>query len=187
MLLIGIFYDNIMGRETYFGNIATAFLLLSANVIICGMIISLSLLAIRKKRVKDFLTTRNDLLGSGSFVGEGKTDLDRVIRSFLIIHPNRKEWDIRTREGKSNLAKLSIYIKSELGKDISLPELRENVDRIKTIDRHQTTQRKAFNRLFSPEDKERTYKYGSAFCPECGMYKDYAKECSYCQYHEMIP
>ena len=41
--------------------------------------------------------------------------------------------------------------------------------------------------LFTKGKKPRRYKYGSAFCPSCGMYKNYDKECPYCEFHEMGP
>jgi hypothetical protein len=39
--------------------------------------------------------------------------------------------------------------------------------------------------LFSSPNTGRKIKLGSCFCPECGRFKNYKKECPHCGFHEM--
>jgi len=39
--------------------------------------------------------------------------------------------------------------------------------------------------LFNKEREPKMIKYGSAFCPNCDMYKNYLKECPYCNKLEL--
>lgn len=40
--------------------------------------------------------------------------------------------------------------------------------------------RRIENELFKKGEEKKKYRYGSSFCPNCSMYKDYEKECPYC-------
>lgn len=100
-----------------------------------------------------------------------------VIRAFSLSH--QKGYD------KEHLAFLQAYLHDLYQVDIELKKLEgligkelvnvEKERRLEDIDRE----------LFAPDLDPGSPKLGSSFCPECGMFKRFRKECPYCGHHEM--
>ncbi|MFO8052299.1 MAG: hypothetical protein R6V01_11480 [Thermoplasmatota archaeon] len=73
--------------------------------------------------------------------------------------------------------KYHVDLKPGMLKDLVTEELRnvEKERRLEDIDRE----------LFAPDMDPGDIKLGSSFCPSCGMFKRYRKECPWCGHHEM--
>ncbi len=91
-----------------------------------------------------------------------------------------------SEKSKKRIKILQLYLK-ELGFDMDIKTLALEVKEIRTKIEHQNSLKTAEAELFTGKDEPRRYRYGSAFCPQCGMYKNYSKECPYCSFHEMGP
>lgn len=89
-----------------------------------------------------------------------------------------------TEKNRKRLKKLQSYLK-DMGFDIDLKSLALEVSYARAKMGHKKALDRTEAELFTPEGKPRRYRYASAFCPNCGMFKNYEKECPYCTYHEM--
>ena len=68
-------------------------------------------------------------------------------------------------------------------------ELRTDIELIR-LKRLQKLQLDRIEALLFTRDgriKPHEFRYGSAFCPRCGLFKNYEKECPHCGYHELTP
>lgn len=88
-----------------------------------------------------------------------------------------------TEKDKKKLRELHNYLKA-IGIDIDYEVLKLEIEHARTKIAHKKALQKAEAELFA-RGKVRKFRYGSAFCPHCGMFKNYEKECPYCGYHEM--
>ena len=96
-------------------------------------------------------------------------ELKRIINSYVIAQedPLERIEDLQIYLKKKNIATLK---KSSLEKIIKSRMKKEEDDELTELE----------TRLFTKREKPRKHKYGSAFCDNCHMYKDYEKECPYC-------
>lgn len=93
----------------------------------------------------------------------------RIINSYMIAQddPMEKIDELHTYIRKKKLSKI---------KKSTLENLIEN----KIKKQKEKDLQKLEAGLFTKRDEPRKNRYGSAFCDNCDMYKDYEKECPYC-------
>ena len=89
-----------------------------------------------------------------------------------------------TEKNRKRLKKLRTYLK-EMGVEMGLERLALEVAHARAKIGHKKALDRAEAELFTSEGRPRKFRYASAFCPHCGMFKNYEKECPYCSYHEM--
>lgn len=103
-------------------------------------------------------------------------NLKKVINSYLLAHPDDPYEDLDT---------LKEYLeKKNMGK-ISLKGLKDFIKNVRREQRKEKKLEEMEAKLFTRDGKPKEFKYGSSFCRNCGMYKDYEKECPYCGHLEM--
>lgn len=98
------------------------------------------------------------------------TRLKKVINSYVLAQedPNQR------------LKLLQRYLKVQGIADVSLEELRVHINRIDRTDSRNKRKDTMEALLFTKEGTPKKNRYGSSFCKNCHMYKDYEKECPYC-------
>lgn len=112
--------------------------------------------------------------------GKGKAEREYFDIIMNYLHAGNTEMD------KKKLSLLRKYLLKK-GINKTLKELRIDIE----IFRAKMAQREDLDtweaKLFTREGEKRPeqFRFGSAFCPKCGMYKNYEKECPYCGFHEM--
>jgi len=104
-----------------------------------------------------------------------KRRFKRVINSYVLAQDD---------PGK-NLELLKKYLKKKGIADVSIDILKREISSQIKNKRKKKKMSKIETRLFKKEDEEKSYRYGSAFCGNCYMFKDYEKECPYCGKLEM--
>ncbi|MFP4051822.1 MAG: hypothetical protein ACLFVB_08800 [Thermoplasmata archaeon] len=93
----------------------------------------------------------------------------RVINSYIIAQEDPLE----------EIDDLHRYIRKKSISKIKKPALR-NLIKNKVKNQEKEDLKKLEAELFTKEGKPKKHRYGSAFCDNCYMYKDYEKECPYC-------
>lgn len=101
--------------------------------------------------------------------------LETIVLSYALVN-NAPE---------KNIKDLHFYLVSEGLADISLGKLRAMVMKAVTNVRMDMIEPALKAKLFTKDGKIRPYKFGSDFCPECGVFKNYHKECTFCGHHEL--
>lgn len=104
--------------------------------------------------------------------GSRKRILNRIINSYVIAQEDPID--------NAKLRKLQIYIYQ---RGLGRVETKYLVNQIKKQQekmKRGEELRKMETDLFKKDDETKKYRYGSSFCPNCSMYKDYEKECPYC-------
>ena len=68
-------------------------------------------------------------------------------------------------------------------------ELRTDIEliRLKRLQKLQLDRIEALLFIRDGRIKPHDFRFGSAFCPRCGLFKNYEKECPHCGFHEMTP
>ena len=84
-----------------------------------------------------------------------------------------------------NLSELQTFLMATGLGPIDINELKEKLKHIKKEEEKLMLNQKRMARLFTRSKQVRSYKFGSSFCPNCHMFKNYEKECPYCKYLEM--
>ncbi len=102
--------------------------------------------------------------------------LDKVINSYLLAHRD----DPYTR-----LKLLQKFLKVKKIASVDLKTLRDMVKGQITSLKNQEKLDKLEAVLFTKDGKVKDNRYGSAFCKNCRMFKNYEKECPYCGSLEM--
>ncbi|MGM0509596.1 MAG: hypothetical protein ACQESD_00515 [Thermoplasmatota archaeon] len=102
--------------------------------------------------------------------------LEGVIKSYVLAQKEKPYKKIKL---------LQIYLKAMGIADPNLRELRDMIK--KEIEREEKRMKieRSERTLFTKDEIEKENKYGSAYCDNCSMYKDYEKECPYCGSLEM--
>jgi len=98
-----------------------------------------------------------------------------IITSYALAH---------TEDPESRLEELTRYLSAQVGAvdaDMVRSEVRKAIERIESTKRD----KELLAKLFKKDGSIRRYQHGSPFCPVCGMFKDYHKECPYCGHHEL--
>ncbi len=94
------------------------------------------------------------------------------------VHANWSNLDKQLNE-------LNEYIKLTKNVDLGLESLRKYVHTLKNEIVYCRQKPKIKAQLFTKNKKVRKYRFGSDFCPNCNRFKNYEKECPYCNFHEM--
>lgn len=104
-----------------------------------------------------------------------KKKFRRIINSYLLAQDDPTE----------NIDTLQEYLREkgigEVSKDLIKKEIKRQLEHRKKEKILQMME----TDLFKREKEQKKYRYGSAFCPECDMFKDHQKECPYCGKLEM--
>ena len=101
--------------------------------------------------------------------------LNTIVLSYAMVN----------KEPRKNLKDLHFYLLSEGIADISLKRLRAMVNNTLTNIRMDKIKPPLMSKLFADDGKLRRYRFASDYCPKCGVFKNYHKECGFCGYHEM--
>ncbi|MFP4001396.1 MAG: hypothetical protein ACLFSM_03670 [Thermoplasmata archaeon] len=99
-----------------------------------------------------------------------KKRFKRLINSYVLAQDDPTE----------NIELLQKYLKAKRIADVSTDFLKRKISSHIKSKRRDEKLRSMEARLFKKDDQERTFRPGSAICSNCGMYKDYEKECPYC-------
>ena len=102
-------------------------------------------------------------------------NLETIIISYSMVNEHPKK----------NLKDLHFYLLSEGITDISLKELKLMVDKAVLNVKMDLIKPSLKAKLFTDKGELRKYQFASDFCPKCGVFKNYNKECKFCGYHEM--
>ncbi|MEF8873335.1 MAG: hypothetical protein V5A88_01545 [Candidatus Thermoplasmatota archaeon] len=103
--------------------------------------------------------------------------LRRIINSYILAQED--PYDER------KLKLLQKYLHSKKIGDINIKVLKRYIKRRLAVKKQNKRLKKMENELFTKDEGSKNIKYGSGFCPKCGMYKDYQKECPYCNKLEL--
>ena len=68
---------------------------------------------------------------------------------------------------------------------VHIEELLKKINLIKEQEKKIIHKQNLKAKLFTQDKKIRSFRFGSDFCPNCHMFKNYEKECPYCKYLEM--
>jgi len=96
--------------------------------------------------------------------------LRRAINSYILAQEDPRD----------NLELLQKYLKKKGIGDVSTEVLKREIKNQIEKKREKNRLEKMETKLFKKDDEKRKYRFGSAFCSNCDMYKDYQKECPYC-------
>jgi len=96
--------------------------------------------------------------------------LRRAINSYILAQEDPTE----------NLELLQKYIRKKGIGDVSIEVLKKEIKSQLKKRREKKRMEMIEAKLFKKDDEKKKYRYGSAFCVNCSMYKDYQKECPYC-------
>lgn len=89
------------------------------------------------------------------------------------------------KQSETYLQKLQEFLSRSNIKIIEVNDLKEKIDLIIKEEERIKEEQELIARLFTEDKKVRSYRFGSDFCPKCHMFKNYEKECPYCNYLEM--
>ncbi|MFW3146564.1 MAG: hypothetical protein ACMUIE_07110 [Thermoplasmatota archaeon] len=86
---------------------------------------------------------------------------------------------------QKDLEKLQAYLHDMAAMDLTMDDLEKWI--VKEVKRTEVERqlRDIDRQLFAPDLDEEDIKLGSGFCPECGMFKRFRKECPWCGFLEM--
>lgn len=102
--------------------------------------------------------------------------LRKIVNSYLLAHEE---------EPYEDLDLLKSYLKRKMRIKVSEDKLKKYIDDLLKKRKKKEELEELESRLFTKDGNPREYKYGSAFCSNCNMYKDHEKECPYCGSLEM--
>jgi hypothetical protein len=103
-------------------------------------------------------------------------DLIGIFTSYTVTNYN----DLDNR-----LEELRLFIQRTKNISLDLNSLRNYVYKMKMHMDFPKELVRSEAELFTKKRKVRKYKFGSDFCPSCGIFKNYEKECHRCGFHEM--
>ena len=114
---------------------------------------------------------------------KAQDDLDAMFKELTgtftsFVHAN---WD----DPDSHLKDLNNFILETRNINFGEKNLRKYVDIIKHEIQASIKKIKTKAKLFTKDKKVRKYRFGSDFCPNCTRFKNYEKECPYCNFHEI--
>jgi hypothetical protein len=106
-------------------------------------------------------------------------DAQSRLHSILVSYVNAHE----TEEG--SIEELRSYIRSRGLGEIAWEDLRKRIAMIRDSRQALVFESQQLADLFTPEHEPRIYRFGSPFCPNCHLFKNYEKECPHCSFLEM--
>lgn len=89
------------------------------------------------------------------------------------------------KHSETYLQKLQEFLSRSDMKTIKINDLKEKIDLIKNEEERIKDEQELIAELFTEDKTVRAYRFGSDFCPKCHMFKNYEKECPFCNYLEM--
>lgn len=95
----------------------------------------------------------------------------KMINSYILAHKDNPYEDLKL---------LRRYLQKKQGVKLKLERLRDMVKNQLKKEKRSKNIGEIEAKLFTRDGNPREYKYGSAFCDNCYMYKDHQKECPYC-------
>jgi len=103
--------------------------------------------------------------------------LKRIINSYILAQDDpfdkRKLKLLQRYLYSKNIGKIKIgVLKNYISKRMKIKKKKEKMNKMEAL-------------LFKKDKKLKKIKYGSAFCSNCNMFKDYNKECPYCNKLEL--
>lgn len=101
--------------------------------------------------------------------------LQRLITSYVNAHDGPQE----------DLEELKRYVRQEGLGDVPMEELHQRVQSVRDSRKLAAIRFQQQATLFTREKSVRTYRFGSPFCPNCHLFKNYEKECPHCSHLEM--
>lgn len=104
-----------------------------------------------------------------------KNDIEGMLVSYVLAQEDPDD----------RLEELRFFLKTK-GIEMDASTLKKQVHKVKKSIEHPKKMMELEAKLFNKEGTIRKYRFGSAFCPKCGMFKNYEKECPYCGYLEML-
>ncbi|MEA3457842.1 MAG: hypothetical protein U9R21_04100 [Candidatus Thermoplasmatota archaeon] len=104
---------------------------------------------------------------------------EEKLRSYLLSYSFAQD-DLH-----ENLTTLQRFLRKFDDRVVDINELREKMELIKEKQERTRHEQETIAELFTQDNKIRAYRYGSAFCSKCHMFKNYSKECPYCKHLEM--
>ncbi len=96
--------------------------------------------------------------------------LRRAINSYILAQEDPTE----------NLDMLQEYLRKKGFGEVSIEVLKKEIKKQLKKRKEKKKLEMMETKLFKKDDEKKKYRYGSAFCGNCSMYKDYQKECPYC-------
>lgn len=101
--------------------------------------------------------------------------LESAIMSYVIAQVDKERIE-------KNIPRLHRFLRESGIADLQVEELaqlvRRNVRRLDTVEKSAKLKARLFTR--DGRIRHQRYRHGSAFCSNCGMHKDYKKECPFC-------
>ena len=94
------------------------------------------------------------------------------------VHANWDDPEIFIKE-------LNNYIIETRNIDFGVENLKKYVEIVKHEIEKSRKNKKMKANLFTKDKRIRKYRFGSDFCPNCTRFKNYEKECPYCNFHEI--
>lgn len=111
----------------------------------------------------------------------GKRILKRIINSYILAQDDPMD--------KEKLRSLRLYLNQRGIERIRMKYLVKKIKEQKEKKKKKKRLREMETELFKKDEETKEtkkYRYGSSFCPNCNMYKDYQKECPYCGKLELM-
>ena len=134
---------------------------LGALILVSGLLLHL----LAMKRIKGLI----------AYIGSDPITPETIVLSYAMAN----------QEPMRNIEDLHFFMQSQGITDISLPRLKIMVCRAVNNVRMEMIAGPLRAKIFTKDGKGRKYQFGSVFCPDCGVFKNYSKECSFCGHHEM--
>lgn len=183
-IIATLIYDNIMGRETHIGLMALTALFIFSFILGTGLVFAVRAIYNEKSFIRSFQLTIKEMSGTVN-IGKGPKshDLQAIYMSFALA--NYGEFNPKSIHGKRKILKLREYIKYKFNVDLDLAEIERGVmEYIKEI-KNESRYYDNIAAIFTKDGDVPKYRLGAGFCPDCGMFKNYKKECPYCGHHEI--
>lgn len=169
LLLAAVSWDIIMSRPMHIGPIQQVFIVLTLAPFLAAVIVFI----IAAKQIDNQMKWDKRIVSvmgkTGGITRGGRPNLEGIITTFALVHPNSAEWSLQSRKGVENLEVLRRYIEVKTGEEVSVLDIIMALKQIKkaTSKRHKdvTTVRELFN---------------GKQCPVCGFHAMKNHECTYC-------
>ena len=93
--------------------------------------------------------------------------------------------DAQDEIDNQSVQKLTQFLNQQQLGDFSSQQIQKRLDQIQQRNQKIMIKRRTIAELFAQDHQVRKIRFGSAFCPQCHMFKNYDKECPYCQFLEI--
>lgn len=118
-------------------------------------------------------------------IREGKNILASISKSPVTLKTIILSYALVNDNPLKNIDDLHFYLQTEGISNVSMIRLKQMVKRAENNVKVDIIKGPLKSTLFTRDGKVRKYQYGADYCPKCGIFKNYHKECSFCDHHEM--